>query len=480
MKFSFINPALDDMLTHEQWRKTSFLSSPPMGILYLATVLKTKGLDVSILDQSAKGFSIEEAVKWVRKENPDVLGFSVLTGTGLTAASIANEVKKENPDMKIVFGGYHATLNAERILTKYPCIDIIVRGEGEYTVLELVESLEKRNGLKNVLGVTFRQKENSHSIVSTPDRPFIMNLDSLSFPNRDLLNGDYHLGLAGAHVATKKFTSIISSRGCPYRCRFCSCRRMAHSIWRKRSVENLLEEILFLVSKGYKQFMFVDDSFTIDPKRVIRFCRMVKKERMDIEWIFEGRVDRSSYGMMREAVNAGARIVFFGIESANQRILDYYNKQITPEQSKRAIENARNAGIDVVSGSFIVGAPSETKEEVENTLKFAQQLDLDIPQFNVLTAYPGTDLWDSLKMQGILDEDKYWETGAIVSKICSDTVFYEEIDQMVREYFQGFFTRPSYMLKQLARLLRSSYRCRVVLDNLCRAKPISEGLRQTF
>ena len=188
MKFSFINPSLDEMLTHEQWRKTSFLSSPPMGILYLATVLKTKGLDVSILDQSAKGFSVEEAVKWVRKENPDVLGFSVLTGTGLTAASIANEVKKEKPDMKIVFGGYHATLNAERILTKYPCIDIIVRGEGEYTVLELVESLEKRNGLKNVLGVTFRQKENSHSIVSTPDRPFIMNLDSLSFPDRELLD----------------------------------------------------------------------------------------------------------------------------------------------------------------------------------------------------------------------------------------------------------------------------------------------------
>jgi anaerobic magnesium-protoporphyrin IX monomethyl ester cyclase len=481
MKFSFVIPSPDIMFRPpERWRTVSFSSSPPLGVLYLATILQSEGVEVSILDQAAKGFSTEETVKWSMKENPDILGFSVLAGSTQTATSIADEVKKENPRITTVFGGYNVTFNAERILKKYPSIDIVVRGEAEYTVIELAKRLERRNELKDVLGITFRKKQNTPSVISTRDRPLIERLDSLLFPDRKLLDADYGLNIAGASVATKKFTSIISSRGCPYRCRFCACQRMARNVWRPRSVENLLEEIRFLVSQGYEQFMFVDDNFTTSPKRVARFCQEVRKEKLEIEWIFEGRVDLSSYDLLRETVKAGARIVLFGIESANQKVLDYYDKRITPEQSRQAVENARKAGVDVVSGAFIVGAPNETMQEIENTLRFAQQLELDIPLLNVLTAYPGTDLWTELTLKGILNEDQHWENGAVVSQISSDTVPYQEIDRLVQEYFRSFFLRPKYLLTQTIRLLKSSYRSAVVLNNVSRVGSIWNRLRYLF
>lgn len=478
MKFSFISPSPDsEPRPPERWKAISLSATPPMGVLYLATILRKEGLEVSMLDQAAKGFSMKDAVEWVKKEDPDILGFSTLTGLGRTAAMIANEVKKENPNITIVFGGYHATFNAERLLKKYLCIDIAVRGEGECTAAELVECLEKRQELKNVLGITFREKDR---IISTPDRPLIEKLDPLPFPDRKLLDVEYHSTIAGAHIAPKKFTSIISSRGCPYRCRFCACQRFARGTWRHRSVENMLEELRFLVSEGYKQFMFVDDSFSVNLKRVVGFCQRVRKERMDIEWFFEGRVDHCSYDMLREAVKAGCRIIFLGIESANQKVLDYYDKRITPEQSRHAVKTARKAGVDVVSGSFIVGAPNETKKEIENTLKFAQQLALDIPQFNILCAFPGTDLWKELKVKGILNEDQYWETGAVVSKISPDALPYQEIERIVQEYFRSFFLRPRYLLTQTIKLLKSSYRSSVILNNLSRVRFISESLHHIF
>jgi radical SAM superfamily enzyme YgiQ (UPF0313 family) len=226
--------------------------------------------------------------------------------------------------------------------------------------------------------------------------------------------------------------------------------------------------------------MFVDDNFTRDPRRVISFCRRVIKEKLDIEWIFEGRVDSSSYDMLREVVKAGGKIAFFGIESANQRILDYYKKGITPEQTKSAIKNARKAGMDLITGSFVVGAPNETKREIENTLKFAQQLPIDVPLFNVLTAFPGTDIWNELEIQGLLNESEYWETGAVVSQISPNAVSYEEIEQIVQRYFRDFFLRPEYLLDQASKLLKSNYRRSVVLRNLNRVRSIGKSLQTVF
>jgi radical SAM superfamily enzyme YgiQ (UPF0313 family) len=473
MKFSFINPSPNVELPACEKRK-AIGSWPPLGILYVASGLEKEGVEVSVLEQAATDLSIKAAVDWVKKEEPDILGFSTLSSSGRTAAIIAKEVKKENPNIAIVFGNYHATFNAERILKTYPWVDLIVRGEGEHACIELVKCLRENDNFENVQGLTYRKK---NQIVSTPDRPLIKDLDALPFPDRDLLDVEYHSIVAGANVAPKKFTSILSSRGCVYRCRFCGCRKFARSRWRPRSVENVMEELNLLVSGGYRQFLFVDDSFATNPKRVIKLCHEIRKEKVDIEWICEMRVDHTSYDMLREIVKAGCIMVYYGIESANQRILDYFNKQATPAQAEIAVETARKAGVDVIVGSFIVGAPTETKTEIRNTLMFAQRLSLDVPQFNILGAFPGTDIWDELLMKGILDVDKYWETGSCISEFSPDTVPFEIIRQMIHEYSRNFLYRPSFIFKEMMRTVKSQYRLNIVINNLNRRGEIIESLR---
>jgi radical SAM superfamily enzyme YgiQ (UPF0313 family) len=463
MKFAFISPAAFRENLHE--KSEPVCSWPPLGMLYLATMLEREGFEISLLDQAAKGLTIDETARWIKKEDPDVVGFSTLASSGRTAAITAGEVKKQNPNVTIVFGNYYATFNADRVMQKYPWVDIIVRGEGEVTTLELAECLKNGGRLKNVLGLTFREKD---KIVSTPDRPLIKDVDALPFPNRGLLDVEYHSEVAGAITAPEKFTTVLSSRGCPFRCRFCGCQRFARGVWRARSAENTVEELRLLKSMGYKQFLFVDDSFTLNPKRVIEICRKMREEKIDLDWVCEGRVDNCSYEMMSEMVRAGCKIIYFGIESANQRILDYYNKRITPQQAENAVKTARKAGMNSIVASFIVGAPTETLEEIENTLRFARKVPIDFPQFNILGVFPGMDIWDELKAKGVLKDEECWETGAWASEMSPDTLPPEEIRMLIDKHFNAFLMRPKYIVSEAFRTLKSLFRLNIIVHNVSR------------
>jgi len=274
MKFSFVNPGPNE--TRLEGENMMSAACPPLGILYLASTLKTVGIEVSVLDHAAKGISIKEVTDWIIKEDPDVLGLSVLVTSSLTAPRIAEEVKKRNSDIIIVFGNHHATFNAERILKKYPYVDVIVRGEGEQTCFELADRLKENRGINDVLGITFRH---NGKVVSNPDRPLMKDIDMLPFPQRDLLDIEYHNTTVGINVAPKKFTTFLSSRGCIFSCRFCSCTSIAKNCWRARSVENIIDELHLLASEGYKQILFVDDNFTLNQMRVIDLCRRIRKEK---------------------------------------------------------------------------------------------------------------------------------------------------------------------------------------------------------
>jgi len=473
MKFSFINPGPNPELPIEDVKKMVG-AAPPLGMLYIATYLRENGIDVSIIDEAAQGYSLKGTVDWVKKEEPDILGFSTCSSSGRKAALIAERVKKENPNIVTVFGNFYATFNAERILRKYPFVDVIVRGEGEHTSLELAKCLEKNGDLKKVLGINFRKND---QIISTPDRPLIKDIDSLPFPDREMLDVEYHNTTAGLVVAPKKFSSFVSSRGCVFKCRFCGCRRLARNLWRSRSVENILEELHLLSSQGYKQFLFVDDNFTLNTKRVINICQRLKKERVDVEFFAEGRVDNCPQDMLQEMVRANCKMIYFGIENATQKVLDYYDKRTTPKQAEDATKKARKAGIDVIAASFILGAPNETRKEIQNTLKFAQKIQVDIPQFNILATFPGTDIWEELKMQGVLDEEKHWETGVMVPEVSPNAVPCQEIEQMIHNAYQRFFIRPDYVVKQLIRIGTSSYRFNVLLNNLKRADTVAESVK---
>jgi len=470
MKFSFVCPS-----PAPETKGKIEAPWPPLGVLYCAGALMNNGTEVSVLDQAARGLSSEQVLKWVKKENPDILGFSVLITSYRQALNLAQQVKEENPDLLIVFGNYHATFNAERILSKYPFVDVVVRGEGEQAVVGLTEYIKKKRSLVEIAGLTFR---NSGRVVSTPDAPLMGNIEALPIPRRDLTEAEYTSNIFGVKVATRRFTSIISSRGCPFRCAFCGCRKFARSVWRPRSVESIMKELLLLYSQGFRQFLFVDDNFTLNLRRVQKLCREIRKERLDIEWFCDSRVDNCRYDVFRDMAKAGCRLLYFGVESANQRILNYYNKGITPDQTRKAVNWARRAGIDVIVGSFIVGAPDETLKEVETTLKFAHELDIDVPQLNILSAFPGTDLWNDMVNKGFIDESKYWEQGIYVSQISPNAVPFQRIQKLTYEYLRAFYIRPGKLSEEILRTFKSRYRISALLDNVMRVGEIIKTVKR--
>ena len=219
--------------------KIEFYGFPPMGILYLATTLSENNYNVSLLDQFARGYSTNQTLDWIKNEDPDILGFSTITtaGTGITSAQIAKEVKEKiNPNIKILFGNYHATFNDIRILNKYPFIDACVRGEGEKTILEIADKLEKGKNFEDIRGVTYR---NNGKIIKNEDRPLIDNLDELPFPAWHLTNMKEFFKLTkylqGSHLTADRHLSIITSRSCPYACIFCSVRSIMGRGFRPRA-----------------------------------------------------------------------------------------------------------------------------------------------------------------------------------------------------------------------------------------------------
>jgi len=471
VKFSFIQPKLSEgalEMCSNAW--------PPLGILYCATVLAENGVEVSVLDQAAKGLSTTQAAGWVKKEEPDVLGLSVLGTSSKEAGKIATLVKEENPNIYVVWGNYHPSFNAERILRKYPDVDIIVRGEGEDACLELAACIQKGEDFKKVAGVTYRGRDGE--VVATPERPLLTDVDSLPFPDRGLTDGEYASRVFGVTTVTKKFTSLLSSRGCPFQCTFCACQNFARGIWRPRSVENIVDELEFLHSEGYREFLFVDDNFTLNPRRVVKFCRLLKKKRLKIGWFCDSRVDNCSFDVFREMVKAGCKIVYLGMESANQRILDYYNKRINPQQSRAAAHNARKAGVNIVVGSFIVGAPDETREEIQNTLRFAQQVDINVPSFNILCAPVGSPLWNELASEGFIDEQTQWEESIFVPQVVPTAVPFEEISSMIYEYFKAFYLSPKRLIPEALRMFTSSFRRGLILSNLARLSDTIETVRR--
>ncbi len=459
MKFSFINPGASESWTHVI---TAPASWPPLGLLYIATFLKQNNFDVSVLDATSQT-SLQDILSWVKKEDPGFLGFSTLSSSGRSAAIIAEKVKEINPNIKIAFGNYHATFNAERILKKYPFVDLIVRDEGEFTCLEIANCLEKRKDIRDVRGIVFREGD---KIVYTPDRQLIKDLDDLPFPDRSLLKNEYRSTLAGLNVATKKFTSMVSSRGCPFNCTYCACSLFARRRWRPRSPENILEELEMLYNQGFRQVIFVDDNFALNQKRTIELCHLMRKNRIEMDWVCDARVDYISMDALRAMAKTGCKIIYYGMESANQRILDFYNKGIVPSQSVAATKAARKAGIDIIVGSFIVGAPDETREEIENTFNFAQQLDIDVPIFHPLEVHPGTPLWADLSSQGLLNEDEHWEKGVYASEISPKAVPLREIYKMIYYASKKFLLRLRYIALGFMRLMKSRYKLGIASNNI--------------
>ncbi|MHA2392302.1 MAG: B12-binding domain-containing radical SAM protein [Promethearchaeota archaeon] len=462
MKIYLINPAPSKQKKNQ--KETFFYaSSPPLGLMYLATYLKDSGYDISILDQAAVEFRNEDVITWVKQGDPDILGFSILCASFENAKLISKAIKAWNPNLKIIFGNYLATFYARKILENYEWVDICVRGEGELTFAELVENLESNRKIDEVDGISFRL---NGKIKENGDRQFIKNLDLIPFPDRNLIPDIYKNRIGGINVTKRKFTTMVSSRGCPYGCNFCGCTAFSKGIWRARSVDNVLSEICELASQGYQEILFIDDNFTLSKKRIIELCAKIKNEKLDIAFICDGRVNNSSIELFKTMKKANFEILMFGLESSSQRLLNYYNKKITPQMSKSAIRNARKAGFKFVIGTFMIGGLDETYDEAINTLKFISKLDIDFPHIIFTRALPGTQLFNNLIKNNIIDEEKYWEIGIDLIDLPQAKMNREVIFKIIREQFHLKFFRPTYLMKALLRTALSKYRQEIIFSHL--------------
>jgi anaerobic magnesium-protoporphyrin IX monomethyl ester cyclase len=391
--------------------------SPPIGLAYIAAVLRENGAKVRIIDAKSLGMTHKKLSKEIEKEKPDIAGINVFTFQQRNAMHTAERIKAVSPSTKVVVGGPHIHPQHEEVANN-SFVDFCVRGEGEITMLKLINAISTGGDLRKVKGITFKEGK---EIIVTPDRPFIKDLDSLPFPARDLLPNHLYKGLAlfGQNI----YTLITASRGCPFRCHFCSVSHF-WSIHRSRSVENVVDEMEHIYNDyGIRYLRFTDELLPVNRKWMMEFCKTIVKRGLskEIVWSCDGHVKVMTREMINAMSRANCGYIFYGIEFGNQRILDLSGKGTTLTQIRKAVEMTKEAGI-AIEGNFMMGYPTETKETIEETIKLARNLNLNACFFCIVTPFPGTELYRYCKENNLLkteswEEYDYFAPGQSVIKL---------------------------------------------------------------
>jgi len=372
---------------------------PTLGLLYIAKVLEENGHQVEILDE---GFSDEKIMKSLNYV--DVVGLSVPSYFYKRAAEVSKMIKEKDPSITVIIGGPHVTFHPKKSLEKdVSYADISVEGEGEHVIGDISKVLEgEKKDLSNVPGVYYKK---NGKIKSGPPPVVITDLDTISFPARHLVEkySKYYGTLFGVNISKSPATSISTSRGCPKRCRFCTLPSLEYKLYRMRSAENILEE-LREINEKYKSVWISDDNFLADKKRAHKILDGILKEKMDLEICVMGaRADSADRNLYKKMKQAGVDYLHFGIESGNQDVLDFYNKNITLDQIRKALNLCEEFGIQSV-GNFILGAPIETEKHIEQTINFACSLPLYYAMFRPLGYVYGSQIWDEAVKEGKIEE----------------------------------------------------------------------------
>ncbi len=427
----------------------------PLSISYIASFLIKNGYSVKIIDNDIENLSPIDLETRIRKFNPISVGITVSTSSTNTAIEIAKIVKKINGAIKVIAGGIQPTI-LPHILLKNNEIDICVIGEGEITSLELLTAIKYNRDISKINGIAY--KKNGEIKITEP-RKLIDNLDKLPIPAYELLPMNRYTLPASRRLTSYPIASVITSRGCPYLCKFCSHNTVFKNKVRFRSPENVLEEMKYLRKKfDVREFIFWDDSILLDKNRAIKIFNMIKEELPDIYFTCSSRVDHINEGIAKLMYEAGCRMILFGAESGSQKILDSINKQITVGQIIKAVEICRNNKI-MSFCSFIIGTPEETKETLEETRRFVLKLDPDFAIFTIFTPLPGSYYFNRLINNGKIDiGSANWNdyinllsSSAPAASVNIDLTK-EELVYYQKKLFRDFYLRASYILKRIKKI----------------------------
>jgi len=433
-KVALINPpVLQDVFHHHPYL--------PTGLAYLAAVLEEKGNQVTVLDCIAEGITQNQLKQKLGQLTPDVIGISSMTPMVSSTLSAARNAKEICPDATVVLGGPHATFMDKEILAAEPAVDIIVRGEGEVTLAELTKRIINNVGFNSADGITYRHQG---QIVQNSTRGYIQNLDDLPFPAYN------HFALEKYRLFGRLFFPVITSRGCPFQCNFCTTSRILGKQYRVRSPQNIGRE-LELLKREYDadSFTFYDDTLTLDKKRLYDICDEIKSRKLDIPWDCQTRVDQVSAEMFAKMKKTNCQQVFFGVESGCQKVLNSVGKRTTVEQNEAAIKLAKKSGL-FVAISIIIGYPGETAPMRKETLDFIRRVEPDDVYLCVATPYPGTELRKEVERLGYkMSSD--WSHYDTTTPVFENPLLSDKEALQIRKDFYNHFYSPKYALRHMFR-----------------------------
>lgn len=426
---------------------TSIRKYPALGLGYVASMVEREGYPVVYLDMFALNMHYREFRQYYQENPVNLVGITTDMSTLFPAKKIASIVHEINPGSRVIIGGINMKLYPEDIMA-FPGFDIGVIGEGEYTIIALLEALEKQEDLHGVDGIVF--KEDGKTII-TPPRDLIRDLDALPFPARYLMpNKQYVSNTSKRNV----ITTMITSRGCPFNCLYC----VRESPYRKRSVANVCDEIEHIrYTLGIKEIMFVDSTFSVSIPHAIEICKEIMRREIDITWEASTRVDCVSKELFYWMRVAGCARIQFGVESGDERVLKILRKGITLSQIRNAVAWAKEAGLEILI-NYMIGCPGDTLVSIQKTIDLAIELDSDFAVFTITTAGPGTDMMDIAIEQGFASPEVITDFihGKIrhLPKIVFTTKEYDrkKLDDLLREAYRRFYFRPRYVLKRLKRM----------------------------
>lgn len=402
---------------------------PPLGLCYMAAVLERIGHEVRIIDCPVNNYSTDDVVQEISRFEPNWVGLSAITSLIERTTELAKEIRKNFPKIKILVGGSHATVMPDETL-KLTGADVVISGECEEILVSIIEN----------------PKKYKHTIVK--GKP-VMDLDKIPFPARHLLDMSKYISLPNNYKRSPHVFQMFATRGCPNICTFCAS---ANGIYRQRSVQNVIAELKKLISDyNLKEIVFWDDLFTLNKHWVREFCDALIKEKINIAWSCEARVDTIDEDLVRKMKKAGCWNIFLGIESGNQELLDNIKKRTTLDMIRKGVKAVKKVGIEV-RGSFMLGLPGETPEMARKTIDFAIELDPDYAQFSLTTPFPGTELYKTCDKWGKLDMDfkKYNVWMPVFLPKGYDSV--EQLQSIHRSAFRRFYMRPKYILKRIYKI----------------------------
>ncbi len=459
MKVLFVEPPKDF------WFVMGEYLPPPLGLLQLAAYLESKAKDVEIevLDCQAQMIDWKGLEKHIHEFNPDIVASSSLaTCNTYTAVRTLETAKKAKPDVLTIAGGQHFTATASESLETYREIDIIVRGEGEQTLVELVKAVANRTSFLNVQGLTFRHKGR---IYHTPTRPLIADLDSLPFPGYHFVEDvahKYHFTMMAGR--STPYALVEGSRGCPYNCSFCSQWIHWRGTWRVKSPKRIADEMEFCHTNFGSQFLWLTDDNLGLGKHANELCNEIMKRHLadDIMWFLQARCDdvvRHSK-VLPKLFRAGARWMLLGAETSHASTLETFNKKITPEDTEKAVKLVKQNDI-FAQITLIIGERNDSPESIEQLRRFVDKMDPGIAIFMILTPFPGTTIYEEAKRNGWIEDSNWAHYDMVHAVMPTQHLTRMEVQEQLYECYRSFYGSLPRRIKGLFssnKLKRKTYR----------------------